>query len=233
MGRESTAAVIVAAGKGRRMNSEVPKQYLLLGGVPVLALSCLAFQNYGVSRLVVVCPPGDEEYVREQILLPCGVRNPIVVPGGKERHDSVYQGLLAAGDCDLVMIHDGARPRVDADTIRRAEDAAREMGAAVAAVPVKDTIKMADSNGNVAATLDRSLLWAVQTPQTFRYPLILEAHEKWRRGEAPEGLSITDDAMMVEQLLQHPVRLTMGSYRNQKITTPEDLAVMEMWMKQR
>ena len=224
------AAVIVAAGKGRRMQSDLPKQYLLLKGIPVLARSCRIFSDYGVDLLVVVIPPEDETYVREEILRPYGIDGAVLVPGGKERQDSVFQGLLAAEGCDLVMIHDGARPLADREILRRTEEAALDCGAAVAAVPVKDTIKIADPEGFAAATPDRSLLWAIQTPQTFLYPEIREAHERWQREKESSSLKITDDAMMVEELLKKPVKLVMGSYRNQKITTPEDLLMMETWI---
>ena len=225
-----TAAVIVAAGRGSRMKSDIPKQYLLLKGKPILCHTVQAFLDldgeYRTELVVLVVSPGEEEYVRTEILEAYGIRDGRIriVPGGKERHDSVYQGLLACqdADCSIVMIHDGARPLITPEVMKRTIEGALECGAAVAAVPVKDTIKVADDSSHVKETLDRSRLWAVQTPQTFLLSEIREAHERYQK----EGLSVpvTDDAMMVEQILKKPVRLVMGDYRNQKVTTPEDLA---------
>ena len=218
------AAVIVAAGKGSRMGGEVPKQYLLLAGVPVLTYSIRAFRRYGVDQLVVVCAAGEEEYIRKEIVEKYDLGNVTLAAGGKERSDSVYQGLLAAKGADLVFIHDAARPLIDSDTIRRTEEAALLYGAAIAAVPVKDTIKEADEDGFVERTPARDRLWAVQTPQTFLYEEIRKAHECClKSGEH----TITDDAGVVERFLKKPVRIVMGDYRNQKLTTPDDLPMLE------
>ena len=227
-GMMKKAAVIVAAGKGRRMGTEMPKQYLPLLGMPVLAYSIRAFQEYGVDKLIVVCAAGEEEYIRTEIAENYQLGAFILVPGGKERSDSVYQGLLAAEGTDLVFIHDAARPLIDRDTIFRTEEAAVQYGAAVAAVPVKDTIKEADQDGFVERTPDRNRLWAVQTPQTFLYDEIRRAHEL---AIASGDHAITDDAGVVERYLKKPVRLVMGDYRNQKLTTPDDLKMLEGFLQ--
>ena len=221
-----TAAVIVAAGKGSRMHSDIPKQYLTLCGMPVLCHSVRAFQKAGASKIVVVVAPGDVDYCREEILAPCGFTDIVLVEGGKERHDSVYQGLLAAAGCEYVWIHDGARPLIDQGTIGRTLDVAMTEGACVAAMPVKDTIKVADDAGYVAATPERAKLWQVQTPQTFSYELICKAHQLRLDGMG-DPTKITDDGMLVEQLLAKPVKLVEGSYRNLKITTEEDMKIAE------
>ncbi len=227
-----TAAIIVAAGKGSRMNSEIPKQYLLLLGKPVLCYSVEAFRRAGADRIIVVVAPGDEAYCRETVLAPFGLENVVVVPGGKERHDSVYQGLLAAAGCDYVWIHDGARPMVDGAMIARTLEAAKAEQACVAAMPVKDTIKVADACGYVASTPDRATLWAVQTPQTFSYKTICRAHEARIAAEAcGKAARVTDDGMLVEQYLQQPVKLVEGSYRNLKITTEEDLILASVLLR--
>lgn len=222
-----TAAVIVAAGKGSRMHSDIPKQYLELQGMPVLCHSVRAFERAGADQIVVVVATGEVEHCREVILRPHGCDRVVLVEGGKERHDSVYQGLLAAKGCEYVWIHDGARPLIDQRTIQRTLEAAAAEGACVAAMPVKDTIKVADAAGFVADTPERTRLWQVQTPQTFVYDLICRAHELRINGQG-DPAKITDDSMLVEQLLGHPVKLVEGSYRNLKITTEEDMKIAEV-----
>ncbi|MCI8514177.1 MAG: 2-C-methyl-D-erythritol 4-phosphate cytidylyltransferase [Lachnospiraceae bacterium] len=227
-----TAAVIVAAGRSSRMHSEIPKQYLSLSGKPVLCYSVEAFQKAGADRIVVVVSPGEIEHCRTGVLAPFGLADVVMTEGGKERHDSVYQGLLKAEGCDYVWIHDGARPLVTEEILRRTLAAAVEGGACVAAMPVKDTIKEADGAGFVAGTPDRSRLWAVQTPQTFAYDTIRAAHEA-RLRDNEGGAPVTDDGMLVERYLRLPVKLVEGSYRNLKITTEEDLILAEALLRGR
>ena len=148
--------------------------------------------------------------------------------GGQERYHSVYKGLCAASGCDYVFIHDGARPFLDAAILERTMKAVREHKACVAAMTVKDTIKISDENQFAAQTPDRSRLWMVQTPQVFSYSLIKEAYDKLFE----QNISgVTDDAMVLEQMTGHPVKLVEGSYRNIKITTPEDLLVAEAFLR--
>ena len=153
-----------------------------------------------------------------------------VVPGGKERYDSVYEGLKACEACDIVYIHDGARPFPDAEMLKQCMEAAVEYGACVAAVPSKDTIKIGTEEGIVKETPDRKTLWNVQTHQVFQYDLISKAHREIRKGSM-EG--VTDDSMIVESLHLCPVKLVMGSYDNIKVTTPEDLVVAENILQRR
>ena len=148
-------------------------------------------------------------------------------PGGKERYDSVYAGLLAAEDCGYVLIHDGARPFITQDMIRESIDAVKKYGACAIGVPAKDTIKIADEEGFAEQTPKRERVWQIQTPQSFSYKLILEAYQQIMR-EKPKG--ITDDAMVVEYGNYARVRLVMGSYQNIKITTPEDLVIAEAFL---
>ena len=227
------AAIVLAGGSGSRMGGPTPKQYLTIGGKPLIWYSLHAFEESDVEEIVLVVRPGETELCRQTLVEPYGfhkIRN--VVEGGKERFHSVYAGLraLKGRDFDLVAVHDGARPMVSQDVIARTFQAAEEYGACVAAVPVKDTIKLADDEGFAAETLPRNLLWSVQTPQTFRFNLCLRAYETMMaRPEYQEG--ITDDAMVVERFTDTRVRLVMGDYKNLKVTTPEDLPAAERYLE--
>ncbi len=147
-----------------------------------------------------------------------------VIAGGRERYDSVYAGLCACEDSDYVFIHDGARPFLTEDMIRRGKEAVLASGACVIGMPSKDTIKIADENGMVASTPSRSLVWNIQTPQIFSYDAIREAYERARQQNMAD---ITDDAMVMERFGNMKIKLVEGSYENIKITTPEDILVAE------
>ena len=217
-------AIIVAAGESRRMGG-VDKVFALLGGKPVLAWVLDAFDSCdSVSQIVVVVSEKNLERCR-QLVAEGRLSKPIeVCAGGRWRQDSVAAGLSRLNRCHWVVIHDGARPLITADLIERGLKAARETGAAVAAVPVTDTIKVAGDDRLVQQTLPRRNLWAVQTPQVFRFDIITEAYHR-TKGD------VTDDASLVEQL-GYRVKLYMGSYDNIKITTPGDLALAEfLWQK--
>jgi len=217
-------AVIVAAGKSQRMG-EVDKLFALLGGKPLLARTTQAFQQCRlVDQIVVVVSGEKEEMCRRLVAGEEWSKVSDVCPGGRRRQDSVAAGLKQLNNCQWVVIHDGARPLVTVDLIERGLEAAQETGAAVAAVPVTDTIKVTGDDRIVHQTPPRQNLWAVQTPQVFRIDIITEAYQK-AIGD------VTDDASLVEQL-GHPVKLYLGSYDNIKITTPEDLALAEaLWQK--
>ena len=224
-GREVTrAAVIVAAGKGLRAGTDVPKQYLPVGGKPMLRHSVETFLAAGADPVVIVIPAGDEAYVREEILSgPDAAGRIVLVPGGAERHDSVYEGLKACADSDYVWIHDAARPFVTPEILDAAMAAAEECGAAVPVIPVRDTVYMRD--GEFLADIPaRDTLCAAQTPQTFRTDLILRAHEWYRglRGAEKAALKVTDDAMLA-RAVGAEVKLVPGSSANLKVTTPEDV----------
>lgn len=221
-------AIVLAAGSGKRMNSKIHKQYLMLSGKPVLYYALKAFEESAVTDIVLVTGHGETEYCRRELVEKYAfAKVTAIVEGGKERYHSVYEGLKAAEGADYVLIHDGARPFVDAGLVKRMIDAVKECEACVAAVPVKDTIKVADCDGFVKETPDRSLLWQIQTPQAFSYPLILTAYEKlFAQGE----VSVTDDSMVLEQMTEHKVKLVQGSYQNLKITTPEDLVAAEVYL---
>lgn len=226
------AAIVLAAGQGKRMGSKIPKQFMELEGKPVLYYSLKCFEDCGaVSDIVVVTGEEFLEYCRKEIEEKYGFQKiRAVIAGGKERYDSVYEGLKACEGCDYVYIHDGARPFPTQEILENTLKAAKDWGACVTAVPSKDTMKLGNAEGFVERTLDRSVLWNVQTPQVFSYSLIRKAHEEMRKGEMS---GITDDSMMVERLGLAKVKLVEGSYDNLKITTPEDLAVAESILEKR
>ncbi|MDO4323399.1 MAG: 2-C-methyl-D-erythritol 4-phosphate cytidylyltransferase [Lachnospiraceae bacterium] len=223
-----TAAVVLAGGSGSRMHSNVKKQYMLIGDKPVLYYSLNAFQSSRrIDEIVLVCSENDIDRCRKEIVEAFGITKARkIVAGGKERHDSVYEGLKALSDCDYVMIHDGARPFVDEAMIERIWAELPQVRACTVGMPVKDTIKMSNESGYVEKTLPREKLWMIQTPQSFSYELILHAHEQRIQNDLEE-LKITDDAMLVEYKEGVPVKLIEGSYENIKITTPEDLTLAE------
>ena len=223
-------AVILAGGRGSRMHSAIQKQYMLLNGRPLISYALEAFEQSCADELVLVTGAGEESYVREEILPALGLTKlRAVVTGGKERYHSVYEGLKALQHCDYVLIHDGARPFIDHGIIERGLMAAAQTGASVTGMPSKDTVKIADEDGNVSETPDRSSVWIVQTPQIFQYPLIYGAYTSIRQKEMT---GITDDAMVAEHETGVKIRFSEGSYRNIKITTPEDLVVAEAFLKE-
>lgn len=222
-------AIVLAAGKGSRMNSTVSKQYMMLEGKPVLAYSLEAFENSRIDEIILVTGRGEEEYVKRDIVDAYGIRKVThIIAGGKERYHSVYEGLKAASGSDYVLIHDGARPFVTEGLIHRTMEAVTKKQACVVGMPVKDTIKIADENGIVCSTPDRSRVWMVQTPQAFAYELVYHAYTEM---VARQDCSITDDAMAVEQICKTPVVLVEGSYRNIKITTPEDMLIAAAFVR--
>lgn len=221
---EETNAIVLAAGAGKRMGADVPKQYLPLAGKPVMVYSLEAFEQSNVNGIVLVVAPGEVDYVKQEIVEKYHISKVVaIVEGGAERYDSVYRGLLAA-ESDYVLIHDCARAFLTQDIIARAMDSVIKYKACVVGMPVKDTIKLADEENYVASTPKRSLVWSVQTPQCFAYDLVLKAYEQLQLSDKTD---VTDDAMVVEQMLHIPVKLIEGSYDNIKVTTPEDLTLGE------
>ena len=194
-------------------------------GKPVLYYSLAAFEKSPIEEIVLVTGAGEEAYCREEIVQKFGISKvKAIVSGGKERWQSSYQGICAASG-DYVLVHDGARPFITADVISRMMENALLHKAAIAAVPSKDTIKVADENGFVQETPERSHLWAIQTPQAFSRELLLSSYQKLISMDNPPV--ITDDAMVVEYATDEKVRLVMGDYTNIKLTTPEDLPIGE------
>ena len=273
-------AIVLSAGKGKRMGTDKPKQYLDLCGKPVLYYCLKAFQESFIDEIVIVASKDDFSYIKKEIVDKYGMTKVIrIVEGGAERYDSVLCGLKAAGVPDLgttysdgtdtegayeagdskypdyVFIHDGARPFVDDEILMRAYETVEKSGTAIVAVPSKDTVKIVDDGGITIDTPDRSTVWLMQTPQVFRYREILEAYENMEVGMSrykeeiltdsydaskPAGShtlsrmsNITDDAMVMEQFGSLPVHVSMGSYRNIKITTPEDMIMAEAFINHR
>ncbi len=226
-------AVVLAGGQGKRMQSSVQKQYMMLRGKPLIVHTLEAFDKSAVDEIVLVTGVGEETYVKREIVNAYGIAGvTAVVAGGKERYHSVYEGLKAMPDCDYVLIHDGARPLVSEEIIRRSIEGAIHYRACVAAVPVKDTIKVADEQGFAAATPERSRLWQIQTPQAFSYPLIRGAYDVMMADEKLQA-GITDDAMVLESITEDKVKLIEGSYENLKVTTPEDIVLAEALLSRR
>lgn len=230
------AAVVLSAGTGSRMKSDIPKQYMDLAGKPVIYYSLKAFEDAGFSSVVLVCGKDDVEYCKKEIVDKYNLKAvTAVVPGGKERYHSVYEGLQAVEGADYVFIHDGARPMIDQDTIARLKEAVIKEEAAVAGMPVKDTIKIVDGDAYVSDTPERQYVWQVQTPQCFSFSLIYEAYKNIIQDEE-EGWSIpkiTDDAMVLEYATDHEVKMIEADYRNIKITTPEDLGIVNLFLLER
>lgn len=229
------AAIVLSAGVGSRMKSDVPKQYMDLLGKPVIYYSLKAFEDAGFSSIVLVCGKDDVEYCKQEIVEKYNLKLvKAVVPGGKERYHSVYEGLKAVKDSDYVFIHDGARPMIDQATIARLKEAVIKEEAAVAGMPVKDTIKIVDEENYVSDTPERQYVWQVQTPQCFAFPIIYEAYKSVIQDEE-EGWTIpkiTDDAMVLEYATDHEVKMVEADYRNIKITTPEDLAIAQVFLSE-
>lgn len=220
-------AVVLAGGQGKRMQSKVQKQYLLLSGKPLIVYALEAFEKSPVDKIVLVTGAGEEDYAQETIVNAYGFSKvSAVVAGGKERYHSVYEGLKQLEDCEYVLIHDGARPMVTEEIIGRAIAGARQYRACVVGMPVKDTIKMANEDEFAEITPDRSRLWQVQTPQAFSYELVRTAYDEIMADPALQS-GITDDAMVVESRTDCKVKLIKGSYENLKVTTPEDLLLAE------
>lgn len=228
--REKNAAIVLAAGRGKRMNSTVHKQYLLLQGKPVLYYSLKTFEECPfIDEVVLVTGEGEISYCQKEIVEKFGFSKVCaVVPGGKERYHSVYEGLKALKEPDYVYIHDGARPFVDQEMLIRTRKTVLESQACVVGMPVKDTIKISDGEQNAVETPDRSKVWMIQTPQVFSYPLIYRAYKKLIDGNIQ---NVTDDAMVLELMEQRQAKLVEGSYQNIKITTPEDLLIAEAFLR--
>ena len=218
-------AIVLSGGTGKRMQSDIPKQYLILKDKPVLAHSLLAFEESKVDDIVIVCGAGDEEFIRKEFVQKYGLSKvSAICVGGAERYDSVYNGLKACSDSDYVLIHDGARPYLSVEVIQRNIDEVIKYDAVVTAVQSLDTVKIADNEGFVTSTPDRKNVYLMQTPQTFKYELAFDCYDKYIN-ETKKGASVkaTDDAQVVEMFSDIKVKLIEGDYSNIKITVPKDL----------
>ena len=223
------SAILLAAGKGSRMKSDVAKQYMEINGKPLLYYSLKVFDASVVDEIILVTRREDIDYVREEIVQKYGfqkVRK--IVPGGRERYDSVEKGIRAADKRNkIVMIHDSARPCVTNRMILDSISGARRYRACTVAMPVKDTIKIVDENLFGIETPDRNVVYQIQTPQTLDRKLILDAYERLR---ADKDVRITDDTMLVEKYMDVPSKMIEGSYENIKVTTPEDIQIASIYL---
>ena len=217
------SVIIVAAGSGKRMNMDINKQFIKLNEKEIIAHTIeIFYKNENIDEIIVCIKKEEEEFFREKIINRYNFKNIKISYGGKERQDSIYNGLkLIDSRCEIVLIHDGARPFVSNIIINNSIKTAREKKAVVVGMPVKDTIKFVD-NGNIKDTPNRENLWSAQTPQSFEYKLIMRAYEEAYK----HHYYGTDDSMLVEKIGQK-VTMIMGSYDNIKITSPEDIGIGE------
>ncbi len=226
--KEKISAIVLAAGKGSRMKSDIQKQFMLLGDYPVVYYSLAAFENSPVDEILLVTGEKDIPYCRQEIVERYGFRKvAAVIAGGKERYESVYKGLCSLKDCSYVIVHDGARPFVTDRMIRDSLSEVKRSRACTVGVPVKDTIKIVDEEMKGVATPDRKTLWQIQTPQTFEYALLRHAYDTMLR---TGNTHVTDDTMIVEQYENISAKVLEGGYFNLKITTPEDLKFAEIFL---
>ena len=218
------SVVIVSAGRGSRMKADINKQFLKIGDKEVIAHTIDKFyNNENIGEIIIVVREDEKEFFKENVIDKYGYKNIKIAFGGKERQDSVYNGLKALDkNCEIVLIHDGARPFVTDEIIEKSIECAQKYNCAIVGVPVKDTIKIVNENNDVCDTPSRNKLWSIQTPQVFDYSLIMKAHEKAK----VDKYYGTDDSMLMEYL-GYNVKVVEGSYNNIKITTPEDLKIAE------
>lgn len=224
---EKISSLIVAAGKGTRMRSSTKKQFLDLGGFPILFYSVGVFEKCNIiDQIVLVVNENDIDYCRNLVRQYNFRKVYKIISGGEIRQESVYNGLKALnGVSDIVLIHDGVRPFITEDIIIKSVENAKLYGSCVVGVPVKDTVKICDTDNFISSTPDRKLLWAVQTPQTFKYEIIMKAYES----AISDNFIATDDSMIAERL-GYKVKMINGDYKNIKITTPEDMLIANAFL---
>ena len=252
MKHRKNALILLAGGKGSRMGSDVPKQFMKLGGIPLIGHSLETVQRSGlIDECILVSGADDIPAIRDIVDRGSFDKVSLIVPGGAERYLSVVNGCEALfekyegceafeGMPEVILVHDGARPFLDDDIIGRCLDGVEETGGCVAAVPSKDTVKLAGEDGIVTDEPVRSSVWCMQTPQVFDLKIIRRACEAVRvagKDDDPEmkvRLSgITDDARMVSLFTDTKIKLVMGSYENIKVTTPTDLIIAERILEER
>jgi 2-C-methyl-D-erythritol 4-phosphate cytidylyltransferase len=224
------SAIIPVAGRGKRFGGQIPKQYLEIDGIPVIVLTLQKFLGIEAIKHIVVVTAKEDIKRTTQLLnsIPGLPEKLLVVRGGQERQDSVYQGLLhTPPTTDIVIVHDGVRPLVTEEIIKATVDMALRCGACVVAVPVKETIKRVKDK-TILETIPRESLWQVQTPQTFKYAILKQAHERARSA----NFYSTDESALVEWS-GHTVKMITGDYCNIKITTPEDLQIARQFYREK
>lgn len=226
-------AIVLAAGSGSRMKSKTKKQFMEIKGKPVIWYSLFEFEKSRVDEIILVTGKEDIDYCKKEIVEKYNLKKiKNVVAGGSERYESVYNGLKEVTG-NIVLIHDGARPLINNEIIERSIEGTIKSDACVVGVPVKDTIKRANKEGYIIDTPNRSELWIIQTPQSFKTDLVKMAYKKMKE-ELEKGnttLNITDDAMVVEEFTTNQVRFVQGDYKNIKVTTPEDIDIAELFIE--
>jgi len=223
--RAQTVALVPAAGRGLRMGGSVPKQFLAIGGLPLVVHSLRVLQAApSIDTIVLAVPPADIAYCQSDIVKAHGFSKVTqVIAGGPERQDSVRLALAAVGnDAEIVLIHDAVRPFLTVQMVEDVVKAARETGAAIIALPMRDTVKQVRADHVIERTVDRKPLWLAQTPQAFRRDWLQEAHRKAHA----DGVVATDDAYLLEWM-GRPVTVVEGSGENIKVTRPEDMVIGE------
>ncbi|UCH91656.1 MAG: 2-C-methyl-D-erythritol 4-phosphate cytidylyltransferase [Nitrospirota bacterium] len=226
---KSVVAVVPAAGQGTRMGGAARKQYLTLGGIPLLVLSLKVLQRVAsIREIILSVPESDRDFCWHEIVNPFGLGKVThIVAGGQRRQDSVRNGLLTISEAPgLVLVHDGVRPFIQDELVESAISCAELTGASVVAMPIHDTVKRVDAQRVIQETLNREELWHIQTPQVFRYDWLVEAHKYAQQ----ENWEVTDDAALIERM-GYPVSVVEGSCFNIKITKPEDLIFGEAILK--
>ncbi|SHK75782.1 2-C-methyl-D-erythritol 4-phosphate cytidylyltransferase [Clostridium cavendishii DSM 21758] len=219
-------AIILAGGRGSRMGANVSKQFIEIKGKPMLYYTIKAFEtSQEIQDIILVLPKDEIEFCKKEIIDKFNLKIGKIVEGGTERQYSVYNGLKAIENCDIVLIHDGARPFITQDILKNSIIYAKQYGAAAPGVMPKDTIKVKDRNGFSIDTPNRNDLVAVQTPQSFNFNTIMNGHEYIKEN----NISVTDDTMVAE-IIGQKVFLYEGDYKNIKITTPEDLILAEQFI---
>ena len=217
------SAIILAGGKGKRMGKDISKQFILVKDKPIIYYTIKKFSDCKlIDEIILVLPKDEIEYCKKEVLEKYSLKVDKIIEGGKERQDSVYNGLKALKNTDIVLIHDGARPKVSEKIILEGIENAKKYGAAAPGVMPKDTIKVKDELSFSKETLKRESLIAIQTPQVFKKDIIVKCHERVRE----DNISVTDDTMVVEKY-GYKVYLYDGDYTNIKVTTPEDLILCE------
>lgn len=229
--RKPCTAILLSAGQGKRLGADRPKQYLEVGGHPLIAYSLQCLERSPlICQIILVVGAEDIEWVQTRIVerYHCS-KVTAVVPGGKERYESVWKGLTHVRKKEgYVLIHDGARPFLTEEILERGYETVERWGACVAGMPSKDTVKLVGEDLTAQTTPPRDRVWTIQTPQMFSYSLIFRAYESLLQ---KKEIQVTDDAMVVEQESGRQVKVFEGSYRNIKVTTAEDLEVAEVFLK--
>ena len=233
--KEKVTAIVLAAGKGSRMHSEIQKQYMTLLDRPVITYALEAFEKSSVDDIILVVAPGEIEYAQENILDKYDYKKVSgIITGGAERYDSVYKALCSMPEEGYVLIHDGARAFITSELIEFCIDQVKKDKSCVMGMPVKDTIKIVDDNCYAVSTPPRSSMWQIQTPQSFDYKCLMKCYQKMMKERADgAAIAVTDDTMVVEEYGKIQVKVIEGSYTNIKITTPEDMLLGEAILKSR